>query len=362
MSQTKQHSLAERLDRIYRLCEEARGRPLHISVVMLAQHRQVDGVRSALESLTLNGAPGDAMLNIFVMVMPDKDGSGGAVADLVSKAQSAGVPAGKRGIHFLTAERPYRDVHCLFPYGRTVHRGVDEALKSAAQRVASSGGPVNHVIVRVSGDVIVNDNGILAKLVKPLDDPAFAGVVVSSAIQDSDWKRDELPRRLMVKPRMLELKGDQRDYIPCESCGVPASLSAYMAPMFTELGMSQTWGGGEDGVGFSLADSRLKGVVVRNAVVYHCHAGRSLTGQLLSFGDWLYTGPVNRLNRISARLGVDQTRAYDYFMTHGVVTGKTQGAIGRLGRVLGCSTAIHVMRFCHAFRISLIMVGAILRK
>jgi hypothetical protein len=358
MSAEHTRTLMERLDRVYRLCEEARGKPLHISVVLLAHHKQAEGVRSALESLTLNGLPGGTMLDIFVMVMPDENGSRGAVGEIVSKIQSSADQSGDRTIHVLDAERPYHGIHCLFPYGRTVHKGIDAALELVKQ----TGRTVNHVIVRVSGDVIISDRGILAKLAHPLNDPAFSGVVVSSAVQDSDWDKDEFPRRLVIKPRMLAFKADPRQYIPCEASTPSGSMSAYMAPMFTEVGISRTWGGGEDGVGFSLLDSRLKGIVVRDAAIYHCHAGRSLVEQFLSFGDWLYTGPINKLNHVSARRGIDQTDAYEYFMTQGVLTDASRLSIDRLGSVFGVSLAIHFLRLRHSLKASAIMLGGILWK
>jgi hypothetical protein len=358
MSAEHTRTLMERLDRVYRLCEDARGKPLYISVILLAHHKQAEGVRSALESLTLNGLPGGTMLDMFVMVMPDENGSRGAVGEVISKTQSGMARSGDRTVHVFDAERPYRGIHCLFPYGRTVHKGIDAALA----RVKQTERTVNHIIVRVSGDVIISDKEILAKLVVPLNDPSFNGVVVSSAVQDSDWDKDELPRRLVIKPRMRAFKADSRQYIPCEASTPSGSMSAYMAPMFTEVGISRTWGGGEDGVGFSLLDSRLKGIVVRDAAIYHCHADRRLTEQLLSFGDWLYTGPINKLNHISARRGVDQTDAYEYFMTQGVLTDASRLSIDRLGRIFGVSLAIHLLRFRHSIRTSAMMLSDILRK
>ena len=362
MPHVRHDSLIGRLDRVYRLCEEARGKPLYISVILLAHHKQAEGVRSALESLTLNGLPGGTILDIFVMVMPDDNGSRGAVGEVISKTQSGMVRSGDRTVHVLDAERPYRGIHCLFPYGRTVHKGIDAALAKVAEFTKTTGKAVNHIIIRISGDALISDKEILARLVVPLNDPAFNGVVVSSAVQDSDWDKDELPRRLVIKPRMLAFKADSRRHIPCEASTPSGSMSAYMAPMFTEVGISRTWGGGEDGVGFSLLDSRLKGIVVRDATIYHCHADRSLTEQLLSFGDWLYTGPINKLNRMSGRRGVDQTDAYEYFMTQGVLTDASRLSIDRLGSVFGFSLAIHLLRLRHSIRTSAIMLGSILRK
>lgn len=357
MHNEPQISLLNRLDRIYRLCEQARGLPLYVSVVMLAHNRQAEGVKQALDSLTVKGLPEGTPLDIVILVMPDEHGSRGPVGELL---RGTILQTAHRTVEVMDADRPLAGIHYLFPYGRTVHRGVDWAIHRVHQREQSTARRFKHIIVRISGDVIVKDDQALAKLIEPLNEPAFGGVVVSSARQESDWAKDELARRWLVKKRMLAIAGSKDRYVPCSISAPQGSLSAYMAPMLAELRLSETWGGGEDGVGFGQIDRRLKGVIVRDAVVYHCHKNRSVWFQLQVIGEWFCTGVICKLNEISGKRGVDQSNAYDRFMRKGILTPRSQRLISELGRVVGYWLVIQGIRFWHMIEVASVMLWTLL--
>jgi hypothetical protein len=257
-------------------------------------------------------------------------------------------------------------LHYLFPYGAAVNRGLAAATERLQAHSAGRTEGFNHIVVRLSGDVGVGDRGILAKLVQPLSDPSQPGVCISSAVQTSDWEQDELVRRWLVKPRMEACLAAQGPLIPCSSSAPQGSLSAYMAPILTVPGVSETWGGGEDGVGFTLLDPRIRGVIVRDARVWHCHAGRSRLLQWQVLGEWLCTGIVNKLNGLSGKLGADQARAYRYFMTHGILGRTSAGLARRLGRFVGHTTVTHAARLAHTLVMAALMTpplaGAALRR
>ncbi len=354
-------SLAAALDRLYKAGKEARGKPLYISAILLAHYAQGEGVRSVLQSFSLDSLPGDAILDIVVLIMPDEEHSLGSAGSAVEDVMTQFPDSERRHVHVLESPRPCNGVHCLFPYGRTVHQGIEDSLCRLHEAERRTGRIFNHVVVRASGDIRVMDREILAKLVHPLAGPEFKDVFVSTAVQESDWSKDELSRRLLVRPKMLAYARCSKRYIISSSAEAPGSMSAYTGSYFKELGISQRWGGGEDGVGFSLLDSRIKGVVVRDAVIYHCHEGRSFSEQLLSFGDWLYTGPINRLNRTSARMGIDQTRAFRYFMTHGILGDSSRSIILKAKRIKAVTPVIHLLRFAHMCRVCALMFGDIIR-
>lgn len=354
-------SLTAALDRLHKAGRQAKGNPLYISAVLLAHHAQGDGVKSILQNLTLRGLPGDSVLDIVAMIMPDENGLLGSAGLAVKEVTGAFDNANQRQVSVIESTAPSGGVHCLFPYGRTVHRGIESSTCRLHETETRTGKKFNHIVIRASGDIRLADPEILAKLIHPLNSPEFEGVFVSTVVQESDWERDELPRRLLVRPKMQAYARSREEYIITPSAEAPGSMSAYMAPFFEEIGISRTWGGGEDGVGFSLLDPRIRGVVVREAKIFHCHAGRSLSEQLLSFGDWLYTGPINRLNRISARRRVDQTRAFRYFMTHGVNGETSRSIILKAGRLKVETPVIHLVRFTHMCIASMLMVMDLLR-
>lgn len=356
-------SLNDILTRALTECEAARGKTPFVSVILLAHHRQVDTVRSILDSLTLRGLPSDARLDVQAMVMADEQCGYGTAFGAVLAAAAARLNGDPRSaFHVDPSTPPYRGIHYLFAYGQTVNRAV-AATSGRLARAAGDRVAYNHIVVRVSGDVRIEDPEILAKLVRPLSDPAMTGVCISCAVQESDWDRDELVRRILVKPRMLECLRGAGDYVVCTSSAPQGSLSAYMAPMLTGIGISEPWGGGEDGVGFSLLHPGIRGVIVRHARVWHCHAGRPLHLQFQVLGEWFCTGIVNKLNSLSARLGgVDQTRAYRYFMTHGILSPSAAGAVRRWGPLFGHTAVIHVLRGWYAAATAARMLGPIARR
>lgn len=355
-------TLAERLDRVVRAGVAARGRPPYVSVIVLAHHRQAAELTSILDSLRPDGLPAEAVVDIRACIMPDQAGTLGA-AGAAARAWAAGHPdtAGRR-LRVEPSERPEGDLHHLFPYGRVVNRALDRAVADLERFQAEHPGPRNHIVVRISGDVRVDDPRMLAKLVAPLNDPARPEVFVSAALQDSDWERDEWVRRRLVRPRMFACRDRPEPYVDCSSSAPQGSLAAYLAPVLTELRVSETWGGGEDGVGFTLLDPRIRGVIAREAVVYHCHAGRPLRLQVQVLGEWLCTGIVNKLNGWSGRRGgVDQTAAYEFFMRGGILSPPARRFFRGARRVVGPTAAVLLLRFYYLARVSRLMLGALAR-